>query len=175
MLIVALYMNDLPVPSAQVIHPMPNGRFSWDGNLITVPSLITQCIHNPTPCCFIWASLTTSSKEYPRQFLQVSEVSSLSLHLSRHLVPSLLSLGNEVVGSGDFPKALLTSGTWAKRSRLLPEPFPKGLKSLRKPCWCLRTTLSNVIFTMISAFISRQTSACPLLAYNTKLKSLDEE
>ena len=122
MLIVALYMNDLPVPSAQVIHPMPNGRFSWDGNLITVPSLITQCIHNPTPCCFIWASLTTSSKEYLRQFLQVSEVSSLSLHLSRHLVPSLLSLGNEVVASSDFPKALLTSGTWAKRSRLLPEP-----------------------------------------------------
>lgn len=114
-------------------------------------------------------------RKYLRQFLQVSEVSSLSLHLSRHLVPSLLSLGNEVVASGDFPKALLTSGTWAKRSRLLPEPFPSGLKSLRKPCWCLRTTLSNVIFTMISAFISRQTSACPLLAYNTKLKSLDEE
>ena len=63
MLIVALYMNDLPVPSAQVIHPMPIGRFSWDGNLITVPSLITQCIHNLSPCCFIWASLTTSSTE----------------------------------------------------------------------------------------------------------------
>lgn len=128
MLIVALYMNEVPIPSAQVIHPMPNGRSSWHGNPITVPSLITQCIHNPTPRCFFRASLTTSSTEistYGSFFKSLkSQVSAASLHVSRHLVPSLLSLGNEVVASGDFPKALLTSGTWAKRSRLLHEPFP---------------------------------------------------
>ena len=93
---------------------------------ITVPALITQCIHNPTPRCFFRASLTTPSTEistYGSFFKSLkSQVSAASLHVSRHLVLSLLSLGNEVVASGDFPKALLTSGTWAKRSRLLPEP-----------------------------------------------------
>ena len=128
MLIVALYMNDLPVPSAQVIHPMPNGRFSWDGNLITVPSLITQCIHNPTPCCFIWASLTTSSTEistYGSFFKSLKSqvsVASLLILLSRHFAPSVLSPGNEVVAS----VALLTSGTWAKKVAHAAEPFLQG-------------------------------------------------
>lgn len=63
MLIVALYMNDVPVPSAQVIVRNAQWTFLLGWNLIAVRSLITQCIHNPTPCGFIWASLTTSSKE----------------------------------------------------------------------------------------------------------------
>lgn len=74
---------------------MPSRRFSWDGNLIAVRSLITQYIHNPTPCCLIWASLTTSSKEiytYGSFFKSLkSQVSVACFHLSRHLVPSLLS------------------------------------------------------------------------------------
>ena len=63
MLIVALYMNDVPVPSAQVIVRNAQWTFLLRWNLIAVRSLITQCIHNPTPCGLIWASLTTSSKE----------------------------------------------------------------------------------------------------------------
>ena len=129
MLIVALYMNEVPIPSAQVMVPNANRRFSWDGNLITVPSLITQCIHNPSPCCFIWASLTTSSTKistYGSFFKslksQVSAASLLILLLSRHFAPSLLSPGNEVVAS----VALLTSGTWAKKVAYAAEPFPQG-------------------------------------------------
>ena len=109
-------------------YPMPNGCFSWHGNLITVPSLITQCIHNPSPCGLIWASLTTSSKEistYGSFFeslkSQVS-VASLLILLSRHFAPSLLSPGNEVVAS----VALLTSGTWAKKVAHAAEPFLQG-------------------------------------------------
>ena len=109
-------------------YPMPNGCFSWHGNLITVPSLITQCIHNPSPCGLIWASLTTSSKEistYGSFFeslkSQVS-VASLLILLSRHFAPSLLSPGNEVVAS----VALLTSGTWAEKVAHAAEPFPQG-------------------------------------------------
>ena len=65
-------------------------------------------------------------------------------------------------------------GPGQKRSHMPLNPSPKGAQQIslvgvyEPPCPML-------LFTMISAFISRQTSACPLLAYNTKLKSLDEE
>ena len=129
MLIVALYMNDVPVPSAQVIVRNAQWTFLLGWNLIAVRSLITQCIHNPTPCGLIWASLTTSSKEistYGSFFKslksQVSVASLLILLLSRHFAPSLLSPGNEVVAS----VALLTSGTWAKKVAHAAEPFLQG-------------------------------------------------
>ena len=173
-------MYEVPVPSAQVIVPNAHWTFlqGWKPDY---RALTHHTVHSQSNSMLLYLGfphhLVKRNIYVRRSFFKSlkSQVSVASLHLSRHLVPSLLSLGNEVVASGDFPKALLTSRTWAKRSRLLPEPFSWGLKSLREPCWCLRTTLSNVIFTMISAFISRQTSACPLLAYNTKLKSLDEE
>ena len=65
-------------------------------------------------------------------------------------------------------------GPGQKRSHMPLNPSPRGAQQIslvgvyEPPCPML-------LFTMISAFISRQTSACPLLAYNTKLKSLDEE
>ena len=65
-------------------------------------------------------------------------------------------------------------GPGQKRSHMPLNPSSRGAQQIslvgvyEPPCPML-------LFTMISAFIFRQTSACPLLAYNTKLKSLDEE
>lgn len=182
MLIVALYMNDVPVPSAQVIVRNAQWTFLLGWNLIAVRSLITQCIHNPTPCGLIWASLTTSSKEistYGSFFKslksQVSVASLLILLLSRHFAPSLLSPGNEVVALRLWHQWLSWHrGPGQKRSHMPLNPSSRGSQQIslvgvyEPPCPML-------LFTMISAFISRQTSACPLLAYNTKLKSLNEE
>ena len=175
MLIVALYMNDLPVPSAQVIHPMPNGRFSWDGNLITVPSLITQCIHNPSPCCFIWASLTTSSTEISTYGTVSSSLWSLKFLSHPSFFPATSFPVFCPLGTRLWHQWLSWHrGPGQKRSHMPLNPSSRGAQQIslvgvyEPPCPML-------LFTMISAFISRQTSACPLLAYNTKLKSLDEE
>ena len=97
---------------------MTNGRFG-DGHYRARTHHTVHSQSNSTLLFSGFPHYLVNGNIYVRQFLQVSAA---SLHVSRHLVLSLLSLGNEVVASGDFPKALLTSGTWAKRSRLLPEP-----------------------------------------------------
>lgn len=127
MLIVALYMNDLPVPSAQVIHPMPNGRFSWDGNLITVPSLITQCIHNPSPCCFIWASLTTSSTEistYGSFFKSLKSQVYLSIFPATSF-PVFCLLGTRLWHQVTFPRLSLHRGPGLKGRACSLNPSPR--------------------------------------------------
>lgn len=80
MLIVALYINDVPVPSAQVIVPNAQWTFllGWkpDYRALTHHTMHSQA--NSMLLCLGFSDYLVKGNIYVRQFLQVSEVSSFS-------------------------------------------------------------------------------------------------
>ena len=178
MLIVALYMNDVPAPAAQVIVLNAQWTFllGWkpDYRAITHHTVHSQSISMRLYLGF--PHYLVNGNIDVRQFLQVSEVSSFC-RFPRN--PSFFPATSFPVfcplGTRLWHQWLSWHrGPGQKRSHMPLNPSSRGAQQIslvgvyEPPCPML-------LFTMISAFISRQTSACPLLAYNTKLKSLNEE
>lgn len=182
-------MNDVPAPSAQVIVPNAHWTFllEWKPDYRALTCHTVHSLSNSMLLCLGFPHHLVKGNIYVRQsFLSLkSQVSVASLHVSRHLVPSLLSCsvpGNEFVSSLGSPdinswhQGPVVKGTWKKKGRACSlNPSPRVWSLWGRLVGVYEPPRPMLLFTMISAFISRQTSACPLLAYNTKLKSLDEE